>query len=209
MFGVHLEDIKVGGKPMNLCNGRPNGCMITFDSGTSLMSVPSFAFQKLAEAKVPTAHTFVECSNKNQFGDLTLVIGGKDYVLNSDEWMFDPQTVQLAQGAEPIKFEMGPLGPQLLAQLEEPPKDENMQVDSDQINKKKLKLKNKMKGMKNSQTHEPKQVCASTIMKMDIKKEMFLVGDVFMRKFYTIFDRDNNRVGLAIANTADKMASLA
>jgi hypothetical protein len=28
---------------------------------------------------------------------------------------------------------------------------------------------------------------------------MFLVGDVFMRKYYTIFDRDNNKVGLAKA----------
>jgi hypothetical protein len=26
---------------------------------------------------------------------------------------------------------------------------------------------------------------------------MFLVGDVFMRKYYTIFDRDQNRVGLS------------
>lgn len=47
--------------------------------------------------------------------------------------------------------------------------------------------------------------CASTIMTMDISKEMFLVGDVFMRKFYTVFDRDNDRVGLAEANTNDKI----
>lgn len=45
-------------------------------------------------------------------------------------------------------------------------------------------------------------------MKMDIKKEMFLVGDVFMRKFYTIFDRDNNRVGLAKAHTPQQQAAL-
>ena len=41
------------------------------------------------------------------------------------------------------------------------------------------------------------KACASTIMSMDISKKMFLVGDVFMRKYYTIFDRDQNRVGLA------------
>jgi hypothetical protein len=36
-------------------------------------------------------------------------------------------------------------------------------------------------------------------MTMDISHKMFLVGDVFMRKYYTIFDRDTNRVGLAQA----------
>lgn len=42
-----------------------------------------------------------------------------------------------------------------------------------------------------------KKVCGSTLMNMDIKDHMFLVGDIFMRKYYTIFDRDNDRVGLA------------
>ena len=51
--------------------------------------------------------------------------------------------------------------------------------------------------------------CASTIMTMDISKEMFLVGDVFMRKFYTVFDRDNDRVGLAEAITNDKLKQAA
>jgi len=54
---------------------------------------------------------------------------------------------------------------------------------------------------------DTKHACASTIMHMDIKKSQFLVGDVFMRKFYTIFDRDNDRVGLALANTDEKLKS--
>lgn len=52
------------------------------------------------------------------------------------------------------------------------------------------------------------KVCASTVMEMDISKDMFLVGDIFMRKFYTVFDRDNDRVGLAEANTSDKVKAL-
>lgn len=80
------------------------------------------------------------------------------------------------------------------------------EVDSEKIKFKSRKINS------NGQTghsDSPKTVCASTIMKMDIKKEMFLVGDVFMRKFYTIFDRDNNRVGIAKAHTPQQQAALA
>jgi hypothetical protein len=71
-----------------------------------------------------------------------------------------------------------------------------------EVDSEKIKFKNRKINSNSLNGDGPgKTVCASTIMKMDIKKEMFLVGDVFMRKFYTIFDRDNNKVGLAKAHT--------
>lgn len=49
MFGVKLDDIKFNGKSTGICNDRPQGCLITFDSGTSLMSMPTFATDKLTQ----------------------------------------------------------------------------------------------------------------------------------------------------------------
>ena len=45
-------------------------------------------------------------------------------------------------------------------------------------------------------------------MEMNLKRKMFLVGDIFMRKYYTIFDRDNHRVGLVPVNTPEKVIAL-
>ena len=51
---------------------------------------------------------------------MTLVIGGKDYNLSNEEWMFPSQEVKMAQSGEfqKMNFNMGPLGPQLMAQVD-------------------------------------------------------------------------------------------
>jgi len=61
MFGVKLDDVKVAGKTLNMCQGKTDGCLITFDSGTSLMSFPTWGAQKLLENKLPTANSVVPC----------------------------------------------------------------------------------------------------------------------------------------------------
>jgi hypothetical protein len=101
---------------------------------------------------------------------------------------------------------MGPLGPQLMMQV-----DSNVMADMDMFKPKENaviqteadtdKAKFKIKSRKGHGTGEPVTACASTVMAMDISKDMFLVGDVFMRKFYTIFDRSNDKVGIALANS--------
>ena len=45
-------------------------------------------------------------------------------------------------------------------------------------------------------------------MKLNLHGNQFMVGDVFMRKYYTIFDKDNKKVGLAESITNDKIKEL-
>jgi|DEB0MinimDraft_12_1074336.scaffolds.fasta_scaffold29215_1 cathepsin D len=202
MFGVKLDDVKIKGESTGLCKDRE--CLITFDSGTSLMSMPSFAAGKLTSMNIPVGNNMMDCASHTQYGDMTLVIGGKDYVISNEEWMFPAQQLVMAQGQTGLQSmtfkKFGPLGPQMIAEVDstelpqQPEQSSNIQTEADKIHH----GQSSGKGMK----------CLSTIMQMDIAKSMFLVGDVFMRKYYTIFDRDNNRVGLAEAVTNSKIAAL-
>lgn len=94
-----------------------------------------------------------------------------------------------------------------------PPVDTHAQLEVDSKRRKKKSTKDdddddEDKSSKSKSSEEGSNACASTIMKMDISHDMFLVGDVFMRKYYTVFDRDNDQVGLAPAVTSDKLKAL-
>ena len=54
MFGVKFEDIIINGKSTNICGEwNPHKCLITFDSGTSLMSMPKHATLFLSNLGIP------------------------------------------------------------------------------------------------------------------------------------------------------------
>ena len=112
MYGVKLDDVKFGGKSTGVCANKE--CLITFDSGTSLMSVPTFAAKHFIEKGIPTADFQRKCKNAKQFGDMTLTIGGKDYTLTNEEWMFPSSKPSLSQGGAKMHYSMGPIGPQMI-----------------------------------------------------------------------------------------------
>jgi hypothetical protein len=117
MFGVKLDDIKVNGKPLNVCKKLkdPKKCLITVDSGSSANGIPSVALSAFKDAKLPVHTHFVECESREKIGSLTYVINGKDYTLNADEWI-NYKEVNFAQDST-IEFGNAPLGPQMLVQL--------------------------------------------------------------------------------------------
>jgi hypothetical protein len=63
MFGVPFDDIIFNGKKSNICQNNTHKCLITFDSGTSLMSMPKYATQFLAQKGVPSANHVKKCES--------------------------------------------------------------------------------------------------------------------------------------------------
>ena len=52
-----------------------------------------------------------------------------------------------------------------------------------------------------------KHECSTLMMPMDIEEPhgpIWIFGVVFMRKYYTVFDRDNDRVGFAVSKRQKK-----
>jgi len=95
MFGIQLDDVKVNGKSLNFCGKEGSGaqrtnCLITVDSGSSMMAMPSFAYEQLAGLNIPAMTNSVDCSSQEQFGELTWVINGVDYTFEASEWVYPP-----------------------------------------------------------------------------------------------------------------------
>lgn len=88
MFGIQLDDVKVNGTALNICNNKTasNPCLITVDSGTSEMTMPSWAINQVVN-KMPLKTNPVRCKQPEDYGELTFVINGFEYTLPNDDWV--------------------------------------------------------------------------------------------------------------------------
>jgi hypothetical protein len=169
--------------------------------------MPSWAIEA---ADIPTVNEPKECNSPEDFGELTFVINGKNFTFDPYEWVYGPDAKAVTPPRKPENRTKSD------AKSDADAKSKNMmllgQSENEstlvsikhrlQYNLSQLKtyISSKVERVEESLSQEPKKKkCKGTFMAMDLQNEQFLVGDMFMRKYYSVFDRQNDRVGLAEA----------
>ena len=143
-WSLALDDVLVNGESLGLC-GSDRNCLITPDSGTSLVTFPSWAYDTFMDQYGEV----VDCEEGWEYeqGDMTFIINGVSYQIPSHHWN------------ERVKT-----------------KNSTMQLDGQ---------------------------CYSSIEPLDTTyeglRDLFIVGDAFMQLYYTVYDREEDRVGFAPA----------
>ena len=93
-YSIKLDDVKIKGQALNLCKHLPDKetkCLITIDTGAVEELFPGWIEKPFEELGYPTMSKAKECNSINDIGDITFVIGGKDYVYPAENWLTTQQ----------------------------------------------------------------------------------------------------------------------
>lgn len=85
-FSIKLDDVKLNGESLHLCDDKE--CLFTPDTGTSLITFPSWAMKQFESENSELAGKHA-CKDGNEFsyGDLTYVINDIEYPMPSHHFM--------------------------------------------------------------------------------------------------------------------------
>lgn len=153
-WSIKLDDIKVGGKSLGICNEHTN-CTMTPDSGTSQLTMPGWAHKIWKGTEWSKAYSCGQHGEQER-PELTFVMNGHEYPIPSHHW------------------------------------NERAVLSKENLDS---------------------GICGSTIGELTIHQQgqqnLFIIGDAFMQVYYSIFDRDNDQVGLVMAHheTPEQLAT--
>ncbi|CAK8999207.1 Pepsin II-4 (Pepsin A) [Durusdinium trenchii] len=158
-----MKDILVDGKPLHICDDRPDGvCPAVVDTGSSLITGPSGEVEKLL-SKVRLKE---DCSNLGKLPNVSLRIADRNGVLT--DYPLTPEEYTLKS-------------------LDEVPQTGNSEY-----------LKEfPVLGGSGDQVPEVKPRCDPEMGVMDVPGRKWVIGDTFLRRYYSIYDDDRGLVGFA------------
>jgi len=167
-----MKDILVDGKPLHICDDRPDGtCPAVVDTGSSLITGPTGEVEKLL-GKVRLKD---DCSNLGKLPNVSIRLADKDGVLT--DYPLTPQEYTLKS-------------------LDEVPQTGNAEY-----------LKEfPVLGGAGDAVPEVRPRCDPGLGVMDVPGRKWVIGDTFLRRYYSIYDDDRGLVGFAKSVHPDEAA---
>jgi cathepsin D len=174
---VEMKDIHLGAGPTGICR---EPCKLVFDTGTSIITGPTQDLKSLTD--------LIQLDNCNEISslpDLGFEIGDSIYTLKPSEYILTPShrssllevsknesTAKVMKVKEKAEFFLG-------------------------FNKMESSFENENTSYK----HKTKMPCRKAFMPLDVdppRGPLWVVGDIFLRKYFVVFDRDEKRIGIAL-----------
>lgn len=202
---VDMDDIYLNGQPFSICTVGP--CKLVIDTGTSVITGPTEDLEVLLQ-KIPLS----ECNDISSLPELGFKIGNFLYTMKPEEYILfahhSPSSyleMEANANAESSKVEIMTKNAALNSVENS---FENSSENSFEITTFSSKSKNLKSNFKNLLTSKSKE-CRRAFMPLDVdppRGPLWVLGDIFLRKYFVIFDRDQKRIGIAVRrrNVKDK-----
>lgn len=181
---IDIVDILIGNYTTNFCNlmrQKTGKCGVAIDSGTSLFAGPS-NFIHYIKDRLSVQH---DCSNFESLPDIQII-------LKSRESYKDKNMIYTQITLKPEDYLI------------------NGRRIKKTLNNKKTHFSDYFENLSDEEIAN-KNECHSAFMPIDVpppRGPLFIFGEYFLKKFYTIFDRDEKVLGFSVANHNDTIDTI-